>query len=136
MATFQEKLVHACRVFSVSIADVCNATGVKPFSLYLQITGQRQLSHNEMLQLCQFFDVVDDYFTNEAIQYVDEDELPGILRELMSKPQKNKKILCYEEVTEEEADFYERIFEDIRFSSSRKDKVPVAILSKKFQKDF
>lgn len=136
MATFEEKLAHACRVFSVSVADVCEATGVKPFSLHLQLTGQRRLSHDEMLLLCQFFAVVDDYFINEAIHYVDEDELPDILRELMHKPKNSKKILCYEEVTEEEADFYDRVFEDIRFFSTRKNKVPLAILSEKFQKDF
>jgi hypothetical protein len=95
MVTFQEKLDHACRAFSVTMDEVCKATKISPFCIQLHATGQRDLSHNDMVLLCQYFDITGDYFTNNNIRYIDTDTLPDEVRELLSESEVKNRILCY-----------------------------------------
>lgn len=105
MATFQEKLDHACRTFSVTVEDVCAAVKIKPFSLLLHATGQRHLDHNEMVLLCQYFDVPGDYFVNTKIRFIDEETLPTNVCELLKNIGNGKKtISCYEVESEDSPD--------------------------------
>ncbi|WP_094607709.1 hypothetical protein SPSIL_009300 [Sporomusa silvacetica DSM 10669] len=110
MATFQEKLDHACRVFSVTMDEVCVFTKTNSFSFVLHATGQRQLSHNEMVLLCQFFNVPGEYFTNERIRFVDEEKMPDKVRDLMHTDKPG--ITCYEVTEDDVSDMTdEQIFE-------------------------
>ncbi len=95
MQTFQEKLEHACRAHSVAINDVCKDTRISPFSLYLQASGQKSLNHKEMLLLCRYFAVTDDYFTNERIRFIDEEKLPAKVRKMVFREDR-KGIMCYQ----------------------------------------
>lgn len=98
MVTFDQKLEHACRVFAVSIEKVCADTGISPFALHLHATGQLPLKHRDMFKLCAYFEVVDDYFVNAKIQYIDRDKLPDVLRGFI--PAK-RRIMHYEENSED-----------------------------------
>lgn len=104
MATFQEKLEHACRVFSVTLDDVCKATKISPFAMELHANGQRNLSHNAMVLLCQYFDLRGDYFTNDNIRYVAEETLPTKVRELLSESDDKRGIMCYQVVNNNDPD--------------------------------
>lgn len=96
MATFEEKIEHACRTFSISIEELCEAIKIPPLALHLHATDQRNLAHNEMVLLCQYFDVMGNYFTNPDIRFVDVDALPEHARELISNKDGKKSITCYE----------------------------------------
>jgi hypothetical protein len=95
MATFQEKLDHACRAFEISVDELCEATKIRLFSFHLHATGQRHLRHNEMVLLCQYFDLPGDYFTDKGIRFVDEETLPEKIRALIKRQGNKKSIICY-----------------------------------------
>lgn len=103
MSIFKRKLEHACRVYSVTIEELSTAIKISPFSLHLHETGQRPLDKSEMKRLCQYFDLMDNYFINDNIRYVDEEVFPDNLRQAF---QRNGKavIICYEVESKESPD--------------------------------
>ena len=104
MATFQEKIDHACKSKSITVEELCTAIKINPFSLHLHATGQRPLEHNEMVLLCQYFDLMGNYFTNDNIRYIDEDLLDDDVRNLINKSGDKKGIICYEVIDENSPD--------------------------------
>ncbi|CUH96843.1 hypothetical protein P22_2954 [Propionispora sp. 2/2-37] len=98
MVNFNQKLEHACRVFAVSINQVCEDTGIRPFALYLHATDQLPLKRRDMLRLCAYFGVVDDYFVNARIRYIDREKLPEVLRGFITP---RRRIMHYEENNED-----------------------------------
>jgi|GEM_PF-3105068 len=122
MATFEEKLEHACRAFSVNIDDVCLAIKSTRFSLHLQMTGQRNIEYNQMVLLCQYFDVPGNYFTENKIRYIDEDALPNSVRSLIHRPADQKSIMCYELINEESPDIsLDQLVEILKLTSEFKE---------------
>lgn len=98
MAIFQEKLEHACNTYSVSVDDLCKAIKISRFSIHLHATGQKNLGRDDMMHLCQYFDLKNDYFTDDNINYVDEKKLPVRVRKLLSESDDKKVIMSYQVV--------------------------------------
>ncbi len=121
MSIFQEKLEYACRAFSVTVEDIGKTTKISPFSLHLHATGQKDLSHNEMVLLCQYFDLTYDYFTNDNIRYIDEDILSPHLCKLLDKAYEKMRIKYYEVLNEGDPDLTpEKLEELLNYIESQK----------------